>query len=242
MSESLTPRTILNRIHIKTSLGDRLGTVLAITLLPVPLVSILYSIHGAITGTPSGTYSMLTGYLLYGVVNLVTVGLLYAILSPEHRSAVFRFRWPSMTETLTAILAFIVGLGVFQVTEQISSLLGYQLQGLSYSLSNPVSFFAILVGAVILAPLTEEILYRGLVLETLTERGFGAASATVLMTALFALIHLPNFGVAGTIFISVWGLLPAAMRFRYNNLSGAVVMHSLNNLFAYVIVVAAGWG
>ncbi len=60
------------------------------------------------------------------------------------------------------------------------------------------------------------------------------------MTALFALIHLPNFGVAGTIFISAWGLLPAILRLRYDNLSGAVLMHALNNLFAYVVVVAAG--
>jgi len=59
----------------------------------------------------------------------------------------------------------------------------------------------------VLAPVTEEILYRGLVLGALTSRGFGPVSATVLMTALFALIHLPNFGVAGTIFISAWGLL-----------------------------------
>jgi hypothetical protein len=31
------------------------------------------------------------------------------------------------------------------------------------------------------------------------------------------------------------------LQLRYNNVTGAVVMHGLNNLFAYVIVVAAGW-
>ncbi|KPN31070.1 hypothetical protein SY89_01812 [Halolamina pelagica] len=40
------------------------------------------------------------------------------------------------------------------------------------------------------------------------------------MTLLFAVIHLPNFGVAGTVFIAVWGFLPAILRLRYENLTG----------------------
>jgi membrane protease YdiL (CAAX protease family) len=178
---------------------------------------------------------------VHGCVNLFVVAVLYGLLTPDQRETVFRFRRPSARELGAAVAAFAVGLGVYQLTAQLSALLGYRLQGLSYSLADPGAVLAILVGAVVLAPVTEEILYRGLVLGALTSRGFGPASAVVLMTALFALIHLPNFGVAGTIFISAWGFLPAALRLRYDNLSGAVVMHAMNNAFAYVVVVAAGW-
>lgn len=231
----------LRRVRLAEPLGDRLGTVLVITLLPVPLVSLLYAVHGTLTA-PGQTYSLAMGYLLYGSVNLLVVGLLYGLLTPHTRSTVFRFEWPSVSEVGTAIVAFVVGLGVYQVTARLSASLGYHLQGLDYTLSDPATVLVIVVGAVVLAPITEEILYRGLVLGVLTARGFGAVSATVIMTALFAVIHLPNFGVAGTIFVSVWGFLPALLRLWYENLTGAVLMHALNNLFAYVVVVAAGWG
>jgi len=234
-------RRTLGTVRIDASPGDRLGTVLGITLLPVPLVSLLFAVHASLTGTPPGAYSLTTGYLLYGLVNLVVVVALYGLSTPEARAGVFRFERPSLREAGAALVAFVLGLGVYQVTAAVSAALGYRLQGLSYSLDDPTTVLVIVVGAVVLAPITEEILYRGLVLEALTDRGFGPASATALMTALFALIHLPNFGVAGTIFISAWGVLPAALRLRYDNLSGAVVMHALNNLFAYVVVVAAGW-
>ncbi|MBX0324366.1 CPBP family intramembrane metalloprotease [Halomicroarcula sp. F13] len=241
MTQIRSFRQLVSTLYVDEPVGNRLWTVLAITILPVPLVSGLYIIHGAMTGMAAGAYSVRNGYLVYGVVNLFVVALMFGLLDTEQRARVFAFRPPSIRELAAAILAFVVGLGVFQVTERVSRALGYQLQGLSYTLDNPVAVSTILIGAVVLAPVTEELLYRGLVLETLSERGLGPVSATALMTALFALIHLPNFGVAGTIFIAVWGILPAALRLRYDNLTGAILMHMLNNLFAYVIVVAAGW-
>lgn len=241
MSYSITNRQLLSTLRIDGPVGDRLGTVLVIALLPVPLVSLLFAAHSIATGTPSETYSLPAGYLFYGLVNLVVVGVTYLLLAPAQRRAVFLFERPSTHELLAAIAAFVIGLGVYQGTAAVSAALGYQLQGLDYSLTDPTTTAIIVVGAVILAPLTEEILYRGLILGALTSRGFGPVTATVLMTAIFAVIHLPNFGVAGTIFISAWGFLPAILRLRYANLSGAVLMHMLNNAFAYVLVVMAGW-
>lgn len=241
MTEAGSLRGLASGIRIDTPLQDRLGTVLAITLLPVPLVSLLYTGHRLLVGASPGGYSLRTGYLVYGSVNLLTVALLYLILSPAHRADVFRFRRPSWRELVAAMAAFLVGLGVFQVTATISARLGYKMQGLTYSLANPTAVLVIFVGAILLAPVTEEILYRGLVLEALLSRDIGAFPATILMTLVFALIHLPNFGVAGTLFISVWGILPALLRLGYDNLSGAVIMHVMNNLFAYLIAVGAGW-
>lgn len=221
-------------------LEDRTWFILAIALVPVPLTMLFFIVHSAVSGTPSDAYGLPMAYLIYGLANLITVGGLYALLSPRERNAVFRFSRPSVSELMWAIGAFLVGLGVYQLTSRVSAALGYELQGLSYSLTEPSTVVIIVVGAVIIAPITEEVLYRGLVLGVLLSR-FGVLSAIVIMTGLFALIHLPNFGVAGTLFISVWGILPAIMRLRFDNLSGAVTMHMLNNVFAYLIVVGFGW-
>ena len=240
MTESTGVSQLMGRIRIRDSPGDRLGTVLAITLLPVPIVSALYASHRILSGVPGVEYPEAMSYLVYGCVNLLVVGVLYGMLTPNWRESVFVFRRPSVRETAAALGAFVAGLGVYQVIARVNAVFGVQMSGFSYSLADPIAMFAIVVGAVVLAPLTEEVLYRGLVLGALTDRGLGSVSATVLMTALFAVIHLPNFGVGGTIFISAWGILPAILRLRYDNLTGAVTMHVLNNLFAYVIAVALG--
>ena len=219
-------------------LADRSWLVFAIAVLPVPLTALFFTAL-RILGI-GGSYGLPTAYLVYGVANLLTVGTLYAVLSDAERRAVFRFAWPSARQVGWAIAAFMIGLGVFEATSAVSAAFGYELQGLSYSPATPTTVVMVLVGAVVLAPLTEEILYRGLVLGVLLARGFGVVTAVILMTGLFALIHLPNFGVAGTLFISVWGILPAIVRLRFDDLSGAVLMHVLNNTFAYLVVVWLG--
>lgn len=222
-----------------TPLRNRTWLVLGIALLPVPVTSLFFVIQRLLPGV--SLFSGLPGaYLIYGLANVVTVGVLYALLAPAERDAVFRFERPSIAELGGAVLAFPVGLAVYLVTSRLSGMLGYKLQGLNYSLADPTTVAMVVLGAVIIAPITEEILYRGLILGTLLAHGVSVVTAIVGMTALFALIHLPNFGVAGTIFISAWGLLPALLRVKYDNLSGAVCLHALNNAYAYLVVVALG--
>lgn len=222
-------------------LADRTWVLLGLAAVPLPLTIALFVVHSVATGTPRSGYGLPMAYLVYGVANLVTVGVLYVVLTPAERNAVFRFERPSLREIGWAVVAFVVGLGVYQATSALNASLGFELQGLSYSLASPSTAAIVVVGAVVLAPLTEEVLYRGVVLGTLLSRGFGTVAAVGLMTLLFALLHLPNFGVAGTVFISVWGVLPAILRVRFDDLSGAVLMHALNNAFAYVVAVGLGW-
>jgi membrane protease YdiL (CAAX protease family) len=222
-----------------STLADRTW-LLCIAVLPVPLTIAFFVGHSVVTGTARTEYGLPMAYLVYGLANLVTVASLYAVLSPDERTAVFRISTPSPTELGWAVVAFGLGLGVYQLTSRVSGALGFELRGLSYSLSDPTTLVIVVVGAVVIAPVTEEILYRGFVLGVLLSRGLGVVSAVAAMTGIFALIHLPNFGVAGTLFISVWGILPAVLRLRFDDLSGAIVMHGLNNAFAYVLVVGLG--
>lgn len=240
-TETAFGRIVDNEVRAAvSSLEDRSWLLLAIAVLPVPLTSAFFIGHSIATGTPTDTYGAPMAYLLYGLASVVTVGGLYVFLSPDERAAVFRLSRPSGTELGWAVIGFVVGLGVYEVTSRVSVALGYEVQGLSYSLSDPTTLAIIHFGAVIVAPITEEILYRGLILGVLLSRGFGVVSAVVIMTAIFAMIHLPNFGIAGTLFVSVWGLLPAILCLRFDNLSGAITMHGLNNVFAYLVVVGLG--
>lgn len=143
------------------SLEDQTWLILAVAVLPVPLTMVFFIVHSVVTGTPRAAYGLPMAYLIYGLANIVTVGGLYALLSGEEREAVFRFARPSVTELSWAVAAFVVGLGVYELTSRVSAVFGYELQGLSYSLTTPSTMAIIVIGAVVIAPITEEILYRG---------------------------------------------------------------------------------
>lgn len=195
-----------------------------------------FVVHSGLTGTPRAAYGLPTAYLIYGLANVVAVGGLYVLLSDDEREAVFRFTRPSPTEIVWVAVAFVIGLGAYQITSRVTATLGYDIRGFSYSLSTPSTMAIMVIGAVVLAPITEEILYRGLVLGTLLAYGFGIVNAVALVTVIFAVIHLPNFGVVGALFVSVWSILPAVLRLRFDDLSGPVLLHAINNAFTYVVV------
>ncbi len=88
-----------------------------------------------------------------------------------------------------------------------------------------------------MAPVAEELLFRGLLLGILLERGHTQATAGVISLLVFGLIHVFTAGVAGVINALLLGLLLTWLRLRYDSLTGAWLMHFLNNLIEFVVVV-----
>jgi hypothetical protein len=64
-----------------------------------------------------------------------------------------------------------------------------------------------------------------------------AAGGAVVVA--FAIIHLPNFGAGGAVFVLLWGTLPTGLRLSFDDISGAWLLHLLNNAVAYVVVPIA---
>jgi membrane protease YdiL (CAAX protease family) len=94
---------------------------------------------------------------------------------------------------------------------------------------------------VIAAPLFEELLIRGFLLEGLRRGRLGAAGAVVVTSLAWAAIHLQYDGYEiATIFL--FGLLLGAARLRSGSLWAPIAMHVLVNLVATVetMVVLAG--
>lgn len=88
----------------------------------------------------------------------------------------------------------------------------------------PLRFAALAVFAIVVAPLTEELLYRGILHGGL--RSFGPVAAAVGSAALFSLVHgaplplLPLFAL---------GLLLSAVREASGSLAGPIALHALFN-------------
>jgi membrane protease YdiL (CAAX protease family) len=91
--------------------------------------------------------------------------------------------------------------------------------------------FALLVG--ILAPMVEELFYRGLLLRSLEKRGFAPWIAVVLSAVLFAAMHMQPLQFPGLL---LFGLISGALAVRTGRLGASVFAHIGFNMTTVVIL------
>ncbi|MFI5221247.1 MAG: CPBP family intramembrane glutamic endopeptidase, partial [Bacteroidia bacterium] len=77
--------------------------------------------------------------------------------------------------------------------------------------------FLALLTAVILAPLTEDTIFRGYVLEMLNER-FGKWTGIFVSSIIFAGLHYGFFGPGMTIYMFFWAILTGYLYVRFKNI------------------------
>lgn len=91
------------------------------------------------------------------------------------------------------------------------------------------------LSAVILAPLTEDTIFRGYVVEMLKER-MNQWVAIIIGSLIFALIHLQYFGPGLTVYMFVWSILTCFLYVKFDNIYPSLIFHALNNIWAYIFV------
>lgn len=95
-------------------------------------------------------------------------------------------------------------------------------------------FFITAIAVVVLAPIGEEILYRGFAFTGLRAR-LGAVGAATLTSVVFALVHLgPGVGVGILPVTFILGLAFAAIYHRTRSLLLAIGAHALHNGFTII--------
>lgn len=106
-------------------------------------------------------------------------------------------------------------------SDYISILLAFKPKGILH-------FAAMTLGMAVLTPLGEEMLFRGLLQQTL-RRNMGAATAVVLSGLLFAVSHGTLFLIPG---VALLGIMIAWVYHRTGNLLYAVLIHAVFNFFS----------
>jgi uncharacterized protein len=87
---------------------------------------------------------------------------------------------------------------------------------------------------VVLAPLFEELAFRGLLFGTL-RRKFAWSTSAVLSAAVFALAH--GYGVLGFVSVFWSGLLWAWIYEKTGSLLPSILAHAANNLFVCLSIL-----
>ena len=88
---------------------------------------------------------------------------------------------------------------------------------------------------VILAPLTEDTIFRGYVYQAFAQRMHKWA-AIAGSSLIFALLHIQFFGPGMAIWILFFGTASAWLYSRFDNIYPSLLFHALNNLWAYIIL------
>jgi membrane protease YdiL (CAAX protease family) len=140
-------------------------------------------------------------------------------------------RWWHYVLILVGFIAVMIAVGML-VPEQENDLLRILR-------SSKWALYTIAVLAVFTAPLVEEVIYRG-ILYSAFQRSVGTFAAVVLVTILFALVHVPQYWPSfSTIFLlTLLSLILTLVRVYSGNLLPCIVLHTLFNAFQSALLIA----
>ena len=104
------------------------------------------------------------------------------------------------------------------------------------------AFFIIAFAAIVMAPIAEELFFRGLCLRAVEKR-FGTVTGVLVSTFLFTLPHFTNPSLAGTTVlfsvIATVGLVLAVLTVKTGRLGAAVIAHAVFNAVGVAVTVTA---
>lgn len=86
-------------------------------------------------------------------------------------------------------------------------------------------------GAIIIAPIFEEIIFRNILLNSLLNK-YNSKKSIIISACLFGLIHGNFFQI---IFSTIMGLLFGMVYVKNKNIAYTIVLHFCNNMFVFII-------
>jgi hypothetical protein len=117
----------------------------------------------------------------------------------------------------------------------------YGSPGTSTTPSAGADLIVFVLAVTVLAPIGEEIVFRGFLFRVLADSRLGVAGAVMLTSLVWASLHTDKSweGMAATFFTGlVWGWL----RWRTQSTLATITVHFLNNLVAAAGITAAAFG
>lgn len=177
-----------------------------------------------------------------------SLGVLWALSGRRHQGSLgFSVEPRDVLYIGLGLLAQIILVILFQPLADILLPEGHQPQEVAEVLGDPVTSSAVkltlLMAAVLLAPLTEELVFRGVLLQAL--RKWGRTVVVVVTSAAFAAVHILGLDTemllasAAVVLppVFILGLLLAWITLRTGRLGPAIFLHSGYNLLAVLVLL-----
>ncbi len=225
-------QTARREIPVRQTLHPATLAGLALALGGAPLLGLLL---GAARPSPEGI-----GRFIQTVVGdwaLALILLALVLFWERLPLASIGLRRPAWRDLAWGLLGFLLGALAFALTTPLVQALGLgntgtgltRLAGLS------IPFRAAIV---LTAGITEEILFRGYPIERLAALTGRLRLGAGIAYLVFVLLHLPFWGLGGTVQIGLWSLIITWVYVRRRNLAPCVLMHVLNDAYAFILLPA----
>jgi membrane protease YdiL (CAAX protease family) len=207
--------------------GPGLGTVIAAFVLGLILAMTL-----------GGTAYLLTESLAIGAL-VLELGFLFGVTGTLAVTGQSVWGALRLRQISSAALAPSLGLGFALLLGNVSAtlLLGPPMQDVDFVISADSTFERIIlvIAVALLAPVIEEMLFRGMLQGTLEKR-LRPWLAIAVTSMAFALLHGPQ----GALFFFFWSLPIGWVTWRTDSIRPAIVVHAVNNLIGLVGLLATG--
>ena len=219
--------------------GRELAVLLGLTALPVAMTTVLLRVL-RLSGLGDAVFAHLhpsyVAFIVYSFSNWVTFAIVVGVAGLGRlRAHGLRFRLDARRAG-AAVIAFLGGLAVYGGVSWFLTRVGLPgVGGMDYPEPSAAEIVLLLACVVVTAAFCEEVFFRVLWIGALGDRipQWSAAAASLVA---FAVIHYPYFGLGGVIFISVWAILPATLFIVFGDVTPSLLMHLMNNVFAYIVV------
>lgn len=172
-----------------------------------------------------------------GIDLLVVGAVLGVVVGIERRPlSSIGLERPDRRDLAWALAAVVVGVLTFAVSEPIVQALGGSSTGRSLERLSAAPTWVVALLAVVVAPVVEEVLFRGYPIERLTGLLGDARIAGAVTVLAFTAAHVPFWGLGAAVQIGLWSVVVTVLYVRRRNLPACVLTHFLNNAFAYLLL------
>lgn len=220
-------------LKVKDVLKLQLLYWLAIPLLLYIPIAILSIIFGFSTNHP----------LVYSIISFFSIVIMYFIVLKDYEIEMKKqiIIDIDLLKALIPMLLAVIGLSI--VLSEFDNI----LRGILPVNSETVKYFKNLIGggislkgsilsAAIVAPLSEEILFKSVVLKGLVQN-YSIKKSIIISSILFSVVHLNPWQLLGAF---VWALFSGWLFIKTNSLILCILGHSLNNSIQYFMIYLFG--
>jgi membrane protease YdiL (CAAX protease family) len=223
-----------------------IASVLFIVLVPTIAVVVYLAVRGVNLGDAAGMKEGLLGdpnAILVNIIgvlpaHLATILIAWAVVTAANKHS-FRemlgWEWGGFRPT------YLIGIVVafFILAAVVSTLFPEQENDLIRILrSSRSAVLVVAFMATFTAPLVEEVVYRGIMYSSF-QRTFGVPIAVILVTILFAVVHVPQYypSYSTILVICLLSLVLTLIRARSKNLLPCIVLHTIFNAVQSLLLI-----
>jgi membrane protease YdiL (CAAX protease family) len=233
-----TPRS--TRQAVRWGLGDVIWVWFAGLFVGAVAGTIAAGLRGRGTGLDPDGLDLAIG--LFAQNGAILVGLAIvsrtkglATLGKDFGLVVRPRDWPWL---VVGVFLQLVAFGMVLLLEQISSNLPEQQAANTVQHSQGPEIVLVVLGVAFLAPVVEELLFRGLLLRSLLRR-LGPVASVVISSVVFAVVHLLDPSTASLMApLLLLGVISGIRAVRSGDLSQSILLHVGFNLVSAIVLLA----